>query len=59
MFCCMRVLTIIITCTLLVELEVQENNFCSHMRIRDMEDVRMSYSHGKEIIGLHVMEKKS
>jgi hypothetical protein len=45
MFYVMHVLTIIITCTFLVELEVQENNFGSYMRNGVMEDVEGYYNH--------------
>jgi hypothetical protein len=54
MFYVMHVLTIIITCTFLAELEVQERNFVSDMRTRVMEDVQGSYSHEEETKGLHV-----
>ena len=54
MFYVMHVLTIIITCTFLAELEVQENNFGSYMRTRVMENAQGSYNHEKEIRGLHV-----
>jgi hypothetical protein len=50
----MHVLTIIITCTFLAELEVQENNFGSYMRTGVMEDAQGSYNHEEEIIGMHV-----
>jgi hypothetical protein len=38
MFYVMHVLTIIITCTFLAELEVHEKNFGSYMRTGVMED---------------------
>jgi hypothetical protein len=47
-------LTIIITCTFLVELEVQKRNFGSYMRTAIMEDAQGFYIHEEEIIGLHV-----
>jgi len=47
-------LTVIITCTFLAELEVQENNFGSYMSIGVMDDAQGSYIHEEEIIGLHV-----
>jgi hypothetical protein len=54
MFYSMHVLTIIITCTFLAELEVHENNFGSYMRTGVMEDAQGSYNHEEEVIGLHV-----
>ena len=48
-------LTIIIACTFLAELEVQESNFGSYMRIGVMDDAQGSYSHEKKIKGLHVI----
>jgi hypothetical protein len=54
MFYAMLVLTISITCTCLVELEVQENNFCSYTRTGVMEDAHGYYNHEEEIIGLHL-----
>ena len=53
MFYSMHVLTIIITCTFLVELEVQERKNGSYMRIGVMEDAHGYYSHEEEIKGLH------
>jgi hypothetical protein len=41
----MHVLTIIITCTFLAELEIHENNFGSYMRTGVMEDAMLS-EHG-------------
>jgi hypothetical protein len=54
MFYSMHVLTIIITCTLLAELEIQENKFGSYMRNGVMDDAQGSYSHEEEIRGLHI-----
>jgi hypothetical protein len=55
MFYSMHVLTIIITCTFLAELEVQENNFGSYMRTGVMEDAQGILQHEEEeVIGLHV-----
>jgi hypothetical protein len=54
MFYVMHVLTIIITCTFLAELEVQENKFGSYMRTGVMEYAQGYYIHEEEIIGLHV-----
>jgi hypothetical protein len=54
MFYSIHVLTIILTCTFLAELEVQENNFDSHMRIGVMEDSQGSHIHEEDIRGLHV-----
>jgi len=51
----MHVLTIIITDTFLVELEVQENNFGSYMRTGVMKDSHGSYNHEEDIRGLHVI----
>jgi hypothetical protein len=45
MFYVMHVLTIIITCTFLEELEVQERKFGSYMRIVVMEYAQGSYNH--------------
>jgi hypothetical protein len=53
MFYDMHVLTIIITCTFLVELEVQEGKFRYYMRTRVMQYAQGYYNHGEEIIGLH------
>jgi hypothetical protein len=50
----MHVLTIIIACTFLVELEVQKNNFGSYMRIEVMEYTQGSYIHEEDVRGLHV-----
>ena len=58
MFYSMHVLTIIITCKFLAELEAQENNFGSYMRIDAMEDATGSYNHEDEVIGLHVKHGK-
>jgi hypothetical protein len=44
-------LTIIIACTFLTELEVQEINFGSYMRTGFMEYSQGSYSHNEGIIG--------
>jgi len=38
----------------LVEFEVHEGIFGSHMRTKDMEDAQGSYNHEEEIRGLHV-----
>jgi hypothetical protein len=54
MFYSMHVLTIIITCTFLAELEVQENNFGSYMRTGFMEYSQGYYNHEEEFRGLHV-----
>jgi hypothetical protein len=63
MFYSMHVLTITITCTFPAELELQENNFGSYMRIGVMEDAQGSCNHEEEVIGLHVskgnVEKES
>jgi hypothetical protein len=48
------ILTIIVTCTFLAELEVHERIFGSYMRTRDMEDSQGSYNHEDEVRGLHV-----
>jgi hypothetical protein len=53
-FYVMHVLTIIITCTFLAELEVHESNFGSYMRTRVMENSQGYYIHEEEIVGLHV-----
>jgi hypothetical protein len=50
----MQVLTIIITCTFLAELEVEENKFGSYIRSGVMEDSHGYYIHEEEIICLHV-----
>jgi hypothetical protein len=44
-FYTMHVLIVIITCTFLAELEVQEDNFGSHMRNGFMEDAQGYYNH--------------
>jgi hypothetical protein len=49
MFYVMHVLTIIITCTFLVELEVHGNKFGSYMRTGVMEYSQGSYIHEEEI----------
>jgi hypothetical protein len=54
MFYSMHVLTIIITCTFLVELQAHENNFGSYTRNGVMEYAQRSYSHEEEVIILHV-----
>jgi hypothetical protein len=54
MFYSMHVLTIIITCTFLPELEVQEKKIGSYTRNGVMEDSQGSYSHEEDIRGLHV-----
>jgi hypothetical protein len=54
MFNAMHVLTIIVTCTFLAELEVHEGNFGSYTRTRVMEYSQGSYSHEEDIIRLHV-----
>jgi hypothetical protein len=54
MFYVMHVLTIIITCTFLAELEVQENKFGSYMRTGVMEYAQGYYNHEEEIKGIHV-----
>jgi hypothetical protein len=54
MFYGMHVLTIITTCTFLVELEIQEINISSYMRTRVIKYAQGYYSHDKDIIGLHV-----
>jgi hypothetical protein len=54
MFFVIHVLTIIITCTFITELEVHERNFGSYLRTRVMEYSKGSYSHAENIIGLHV-----
>ena len=51
----MHVLTVIITCTFLVELEVQEDKFGSYIRLGVIEDDHGYYIHEKEIIVLHVI----
>jgi hypothetical protein len=48
-----HVLTIIIACTSLVELEVQENKFGSYMRTGFMEYSHRSYIHEEEIRDMH------
>jgi len=53
-FYAMHVLTIIITCTFLAELEVQEKKLGSHTRTGVMEDAKEYYSCEEEIIHLHV-----
>jgi hypothetical protein len=50
----MHVLTIIIACTFLAELEIHENKFGSYMRTGVMEDAQGYYIHEEDIIGLHV-----
>jgi hypothetical protein len=55
MFYTMHVLTLIITCTFIIELKVQESNFGSYMRTGVMEDAQGSYNNEEEIIGLHVI----
>jgi len=52
MFYSMRVLTIIITCSYFVELEVQENNFGCCMRTRVMKYAKGYYKHEEDIIGM-------
>jgi hypothetical protein len=54
MFYAIHVLTIIITCTFLTELEVQERKFGSCMRIGVMDDAQGYYIREEEIIFLHV-----
>jgi hypothetical protein len=54
MFYVMHVLTIIITCTFLAELEVQERKIVSYMRNKIMDDSKGYYSHEEEIIVLHI-----
>jgi hypothetical protein len=54
MFYNMHVLTIIITCTFIAELEVQENKFGSYMRIGVMEYSQGYCIHEEEIRCLHV-----
>jgi hypothetical protein len=53
-FYSIHVLTIIITCKFLAKLEVQENNFDSHMRTGVMEYSQGSHSHEEDIEGFHV-----
>jgi hypothetical protein len=48
-------LTIIITCTFLAKLEVQERKYGSYMRNGVMEYAQGFYSHEKDIIGIHVI----
>jgi hypothetical protein len=50
----MHVLTIIITCTFLVELEVQEIIFSSYMRTGVIKYAQGFSIHDEEIIGMHV-----
>jgi len=47
------ILAIIVRCTFLVELEVQESIFGSYMITRNMEYFQGYYSHEDGIIGLH------
>ena len=54
MFYVIHVLTVIITCTFLTELKVQEKKFGYYMRTRVMEYAQRSYTHEGDIIGLHV-----
>jgi hypothetical protein len=55
MFYAMHVLTIIIACTFLAELEVQERNFGSYVSIGVMEGAKGYYSHEEENIGVHII----
>jgi hypothetical protein len=59
MFYVMHVLTIIITCTFLEELEVQERNFGYYMRTRVMDDAQGCYNHEEEIKGVHIGMRNS
>jgi hypothetical protein len=52
-------LTIIITCTFLVELEVQERKFGSYMRTKITEYDQGYYNHGENITCLHVSMRNS
>ena len=54
MFYSMHVLTIIITCTFLAELEVQEKKIGSYMRTRVIKDTHGYQSHEEEFRGLHI-----
>ena len=52
---CYACLAVIITCTFLAELKVQEKLFGSYMRNELMEDAHGSYNHEEEIRVLHVI----
>jgi hypothetical protein len=54
MFYDMHLLTIIITCRFIPELEVPENNFGSYTRTRFFEDAHEYYIHEEEIKVFHV-----
>jgi len=55
MFYGMHVLTIIIICTFLVELEIHERNFGSYTRNGVMDYAQVFYSHEEEIRILQVI----
>jgi hypothetical protein len=54
MFYAMHLIRMIITCTFLTELEIQEKNFGYYTRNEVMEDAQGSYNHEEGIRGLHV-----
>jgi hypothetical protein len=39
---------------IIVELEIQKEDYSPYTRNRDIDDAKESYSHKEEIIGLHV-----
>jgi hypothetical protein len=55
MFYVMHVLTVIITCTFIAELEVHENKSGSYIRNGNMEDDQGSYNHEEEVRGVYVI----